>query len=338
MERIARLAVVPTWVLLIVCVAALTLPLRDWIAGAIRVFAPWTALAFLPAVVVGIVAAVRAPDRWPPRLLLAASIAGLLFVLLRFPISGGGHRDLPTDVTPLRVATWNLLVGNVPPGELVETILEQDLDIITLEELTPAAADAIGADPAVSARFPWRILHPVEGSAGLGILSTMPMTEIPDPDAIWSSTVADVALPTGGTVHVIGYHARPPRWAAGLPGVVLYDPAMRDADIDHLGDLVDGLAKTGDPVLVMGDLNLTPNEVAYDDLIARGLVDAHVVAGQGLGTTWRPARLMGTPVSIIRIDHILVSPEVAVGRVDVDCTPRGSDHCLVTSLVGIPVD
>jgi endonuclease/exonuclease/phosphatase (EEP) superfamily protein YafD len=334
-ERISRVVLLPTCALLIACLASMSLPMRDWVAGLVRSFAPWTALAFVPALLVAVPALPLARGRWAPRLLAIVSVAGILLVLVRFPLAGGGHRTLPADATPLRVATWNLLVGNVPADDLATAVLDHQVDILALEELTPSVAAALDQDPAIRARYPWRVLHPTESWDGMGVLSSFPLVEAPDPDAVAPMIGAEVTLPDGQVARLVAYHAPPPQWGIALPGGVRYDPSRRDAAIVRLGDHVRELLATGDHVLVMGDLNLTPNEVAYDELIASGLVDAHVVAGEGLGGTWRPQRLMDTGIAVLRIDHILVSPDVAVGLVDVDCTPHGSDHCLVTALIGV---
>jgi vancomycin resistance protein VanJ len=81
-------------------------------------------------------------------------------------------------------------------------------------------------------------------------------------------------------------------------------------------------------VLMLGDFNVAEREPAYNDLSA-GLVDAHRVVGAGTGVTWRPAALMGHDFALLRIDYIFSSPNVTPLSTWVDCTPRGSDHCIV---------
>jgi exonuclease III len=39
---------------------------------------------------------------------------------------------------------------------------------------------------------------------------------------------------------------------------------------------------------------------------------------------------------VLRIDYLLASPELRPLNVSSDCTPRGSDHCLVNALLELP--
>jgi len=75
---------------------------------------------------------------------------------------------------------------------------------------------------------------------------------------------------------------------------------------------------------LIGDFNVTHREPAYA-VLAAGLRDAHVEAGLGPGFTWRPSRVAGVPVGVLRIDYILTSPDFAIGSVGLDCTDE-SDH------------
>ena len=80
--------------------------------------------------------------------------------------------------------------------------------------------------------------------------------------------------------------------------------------------------------LLLGDFNLTDREPAFADLSA-GLWDAHLEVGQGTGSTWRPSRLEFLPLGILRIDHFLGGPRTRPLTVGEDCTPMGSDHCIL---------
>lgn len=59
------------------------------------------------------------------------------------------------------------------------------------------------------------------------------------------------------------------------------------------------------PVIVAGDFNSTPYHWVYRHIV-RGLTDVHLAAGQGWGGTWH------SRLPFVRIDHILVSPELDV--------------------------
>jgi hypothetical protein len=73
----------------------------------------------------------------------------------------------------------------------------------------------------------------------------------------------------------------------------------------------------------------------FSDLRQAGgrLTDAHRAVGVGLGSSWRPAFLMQRcPRGLIRIGYQLSSPGLRPLRITTDCTPRGSDHCLLAAV------
>ena len=74
------------------------------------------------------------------------------------------------------------------------------------------------------------------------------------------------------------------------------------------------------PVLLLGDMNLTPWSPAFADLLQQtGLRDGRL--GFGLLPTW-PARwgVLGIP-----IDHALISPAVTIHQMEIG-RDVGSDH------------
>jgi endonuclease/exonuclease/phosphatase family metal-dependent hydrolase len=64
------------------------------------------------------------------------------------------------------------------------------------------------------------------------------------------------------------------------------------------------------PLIVAGDLNAPESSLAMHALRAAGLRDAFSTAGKGYGYTWGHSLLAG--LSFLRLDHILVSPEIGV--------------------------
>jgi endonuclease/exonuclease/phosphatase (EEP) superfamily protein YafD len=76
------------------------------------------------------------------------------------------------------------------------------------------------------------------------------------------------------------------------------------------------------PLVVIGDFNATQHSWVYQQLLASGLRSAHVDRGRGFATTWPNGRL---PLPPIRIDHALLSPEVACVRIE-EGIGQGTDH------------
>lgn len=77
------------------------------------------------------------------------------------------------------------------------------------------------------------------------------------------------------------------------------------------------------PVILAGDLNASQSSLVMRALLATGLRDAFSTAGKGYGYTWGHSLLPG--LSFLRIDHILVSPEIGVAECFVGGA-QGSPH------------
>jgi endonuclease/exonuclease/phosphatase (EEP) superfamily protein YafD len=114
-----------------------------------------------------------------------------------------------------------------------------------------------------------------------------------------------------------------------------YNATPRDAQILTLRRTVDLLLAGGQPLILAGDFNVTDREPAYGDL-ARGLLDAHLEVGLGPGSTWRPNEIKWLPLGVARIDMVFGGNGVRPVSMTVDCTPRGSDHCLIRASMALP--
>ena len=98
-------------------------------------------------------------------------------------------------------------------------------------------------------------------------------------------------------------------------------------------DAFDVRAASGTPVLLLGDLNTAASEPAFGRLV-RGLRDVHAEVGLGTGWTWRPIRLEFLGLGLLRIDHVIVSPDVTPLAIGETC-PAIGDHCLVHATVAV---
>jgi vancomycin resistance protein VanJ len=301
---------------------SLVVPQRGGPLGLGQVFAPHALVPVLLLLPVAIVS--------PSRALRLGVVVALVLALLRF---GPGLVSLPpppaaTGEVRVRVTSWNLEAGAPAASALVERLRASDADVVALQELTPEHADAILADPAVTALFPHRALVPRAGVAGIGLLSRIPIeSSTDDVNPVVQAVVLE--LPNRDLT-IVNAHPFPPRYRVWnvLPLPFAYDPSQRDADILRIRETVDRVIAAGRAVLVVGDYNLTDREPAFEDL-SRGLWDAHEEVGLGTGSTWRPSRLEFLPMGVLRIDHFLGGPGTRPLDVREDCTPRGSDHCIL---------
>ena len=101
-------------------------------------------------------------------------------------------------------------------------------------------------------------------------------------------------------------------WRANLDERLLQSAAMAAA-----------LHDAPRPLIVAGDLNATESSDVVGQLLGAGLRDAFSSAGRGYGATYGHA--LRPRFSFLRIDHILVSPRVAVHRCFTG-TADASDH------------
>lgn len=311
--------------LLLVTIVSIVLPVRNGPPAVARVFGPYLVLAFLAAAPLLLLA--RGRER---RLLGLLVMLGLGITLVRYPpISHATARAADPTASTLTVATWNLEFGQVASSDVARMLTEHAPDIVALEELTPDLAAAIDADPDIRARYPWRVLEPSASWDGMGLLSRWPITA-PSTDHAPPLIDALVTVPDGRQVRVLAVHAPPPQWGVSPVSLVTYESGGRDSALQRLRARIEPDIGGTTPLLVLGDLNLTDREVAYEELTP-GLIDAHHTVGTGMGNTWRPFTMEHLSVGLLRIDHVLTGNGLGPLWIAPDCTPVGSDHCLVVA-------
>jgi endonuclease/exonuclease/phosphatase (EEP) superfamily protein YafD len=238
----------------------------------------------------------------------------------------------------LRVLTFNVMWSNSTPEAVVDVIGEEGADVVLIQELSVPVARAI--DAGLSGLYPYRRLRPDAKDSGAGILSRLPLVaETPIPalpeTATWQHATLDI---DGRRLELVNLHLTAPtlrwrdpnRWpylplVGGVPLARRQEAAIAAS---YLRQLVD----RGAAVVAAGDLNLSDQTAEHAELIAAGLVDAHRIAGWGLGLTFpaypitRLLRLSFPPVPLARFDYVLCSPGVRPVRTVVGTRSAGSDH------------
>lgn len=326
-------------VVLAVSLSATIAPQRNGLLALAEVGAPFLFVSVLPF---GLPAVLRLPStavrsrRW--RAVLRGSIAlAVAVAVVRF---GPVWFSLPSadgSGTHIGVTSWNLETGEADPVAVVQQLRAAPTGVVSIQELAPLDADPVRADTVIRARFPYQLLYPRDGSLGMGLLSSYPIIEsgriTDDPPVIW----ALLDLGEGRTLHVVAAHPLPVDWhtLGTSPIPVDYDATPRDAQILTLRRTVDLLLAGGQPLILAGDFNVTDREPAYGDL-AGGLLDAHLEVGLGPGSTWRPDEIKWLPLGVLRIDMAFGGNGVRPVSMTVDCTPRGSDHCLIRASMALP--
>lgn len=220
------------------------------------------------------------------------------------------------DVT---VMASNVLVGMAEAEAVVAAVKAHDVDVLTLQELTPDMVrdlDRAGLREAL----PYRHFLDEPGGSGSGIASRYPVfPRTLTPPSTLRQAGALVDLP-GEDIEVLSVHPMPPvvdsgpeRWQrdmAGLPKRVLDGPVR----------------------VLAGDFNATLDHVSLRRLLNGGYVDAADQVGAGLNPTWPSGALWPPPVTI---DHVLVDSRCPVDTFDVVDIP-GSDHRAIVTRFVVP--
>ena len=218
------------------------------------------------------------------------------------------------SATSLKIASANLFFRNTDAGRLAPIVEAASPDLVVLEEFTPAAAQALQH---LAHEYPHRVEAPAYGPYGIALLSRYPL-EGAQPFALGQTTAIKARVTTpSGTFTIIGVHLRSPTSAAGA--------AERNR---QLGLLAAERARIADPLVVIGDFNVSPFSPYYRDWLAETRLD-DTRRGRTYLATW-PTFL---PIFSIPIDHCFFSKEFRLTGLR-RLAAFGSDHYpLVAELV-----
>lgn len=252
------------------------------------------------------------------------------------------HRPRALNTTQFKVMSWNMLFVNPYVEAALSFLATAPADVIAIQELTADHVARIKNDATLARLYPYQLLWSYGIGAGMGLLSKYPIVEHGDlrlPPAIW----ACLEVAEGQRFVILSAHPTfyPTRMAEEKREkqrtlwqkinrlldlrLLTYDPDHRDDGIEQVRKLIDGLVQRDEPLLVVGDFNVTEREPAYGVLTA-GLHDAFRAAGVGIGLTWGPEWMARLPLAVLRIDYMVHSAGIRPLRMSVDHTPRGSDH------------
>lgn len=332
------LAIAAAYPVVVLALAAqhVLLPQQSGPFALLQIVAPHLAAGAILLIPVALIRA--APDTTRTLRILRSGLAAAIVVgAVRF---GPGLVSLPAappaESQTFTLMSWNLAAHGTGVSGLRELLLASDADVVGIQELRRSVSAELTTDPAIVERFPYMILRPSDDATGIGLLSRLPLSEPgqrDDPSAAW----ATVDIGAGVSLFVVTAHPAPASidFLGSGPIPIGVDAAQRDAALVKLRrDVVDRLA-AGRPLVLFGDLNVTDREPGFAHLTA-GLQDAHAEVGLGPGSTWRPPRLEWLPFGLLRIDHVLTGGGATPVAIETDCTPRGSDHCVVYVEVAVP--
>lgn len=215
--------------------------------------------------------------------------------------------DINDGVT-MRVMSSNLLAQNPYHQKQIDYISEIDPDVVVFQEYSRAwhRVLSIALD-----KYPYRVSRVVDNPFGIAMYSKIPL------DDAGVITFVDTRKPSvegwvrvgDKRIRVVGTHPPPP-----MSGDLYRE---RNRQLQMLGKIAQ--AETA-PMVVLGDLNITPWSGHFKKLLKTGqLVDAR--RGFGVLPTWPSSNW---PLQI-PIDHILVKNSVSVLTMETSDALK-SDH------------
>ena len=207
----------------------------------------------------------------------------------------------------LTVATANVRYSNEDHARFLAWLDGEPADLVVVQEVTAAWAH----DLAARRGYPYQHALTREDPYGIAILSRWPLEAVTLVDLAGDGlpSLGAVAAIAGRRIQVYGLHTH---WPVTPSLARARDQAL------HAAAALTRAATL--PVVMLGDLNLTPYSPPFDRLLADGrLRDAMQDRG------WHPTWQSGFWPLALRIDHVLVSSGLCVEEATVG-PAVGSDH------------
>jgi endonuclease/exonuclease/phosphatase family metal-dependent hydrolase len=233
----------------------------------------------------------------------------------------GGQAGPGSTGARLRLLSANVYQGEADLDALLWLIRELRVEVLAVQELTPAAARKLAA-AGISDVLPEQSLAARPEGRGAGLYSALPL--VPGQPRVnpggFHGATARLRIPGAAEVLVESVH--PP--APSTPGAVR---DWRDGQAGQARATPDG------PLRVLaGDFNATLDHAPLRRLLRSGYRDAAQVVGQGLRPTWHhdQVRLPGAV-----LDHVLADRRIRIAGVEVHPLP-GSDHAVVFAELILP--
>jgi endonuclease/exonuclease/phosphatase (EEP) superfamily protein YafD len=254
----------------------------------------------------------------------AAGVAALAVVALLAAVAPRALAGSQPTVrgSAVRVMTANLLTGAADPAALVGLVRAHRVDVLALQEFTPAA-EAELARLGLTEMLPHQKANAEVGATGSALYSRFPLkdTGTRRNEGGFSQAYGTAEVPGGTALIIESAHPMSP-----------YSLATLDSWRTDL--MAEPPATPKGPLRVLaGDFNATLDHAPLRKLLDSGYVDAADAVGAGLTGTWGPYD--GDRIPPVTIDHVLVDRRIGVRAVSVHPL-SGSDHRPVLAVLSLP--
>ncbi len=220
-----------------------------------------------------------------------------------------------------RVMTLNVYRGAADAEQIVETVSEQHVEVLALQETTDDFVAALTA-AGISEYLPYSLVSSSDGVYGNGLWSATPLDDPSDDDVnsvssfMPGGTVTFSDLP----VRFVSVHTTAPvqgYWDVWLQALEELAQMQENTDVRYI---------------FMGDFNATVDHTPFRDFLGDRFNDAVMQAGEGLAFTW-PAHWQEIS-QFAGIDHIVVDQGITTGDCEV-VNIDGSDHAALLTTIEV---
>lgn len=244
------------------------------------------------------------------------------------------QRYLKGEQQRFSVLTYNLLFRGGTPRISLETIRDNPVDLVAVQEMTPAWRKRL--DRILGQTHKYNALSSHRGTRGFGMYSRFPLADVRylrHRSKFPFAQCARVKHP-GTPLYVCNVHLAAPsievKTAERLIESMRSNAITKERQWEKLTKQILTSADRIERRLVVGDLNTMPAEPLYRRMM-RDFVDAYSEVNLGYGATF-PNLLSTPPFPVLRIDYILLDGPMAPESVRV-LPKSGSDHLAVHAVV-----
>lgn len=284
-------------------------------AAQLMAFTPYVAAASL----IPLVLAVAIRQWWMAGV---AALACLALAACVLPRAFGSPSTM--DGVGLVVMSVNMREGGADTDAIVALVRDQGVDVLAVQEFTPAARDRLAAS-GLTPLLPYHENHPISDTRGSGLYSRYPLTD------------AGSTMNAGGFYQAHAMVAVPGAPAVRVESVHPLAPAVPEFIPLWIEDLRNEPPATsaGTPRILAGDFNSTVDHSELRRLLATGYQDAAVTVGKGLTPTWPYYGPRSAITPKVTLDHVLADPRVGVRDFAAHTIPF-TDHRAIVARLTLP--